>query len=132
MRRYALLFLLVFGPAAGQLSLAGEVKERTTLQAQAPVNALAFSPDGKTLATGHGPLGAVGWVKLWDVPTGNVKATLEGHTSIVLAVAFSPDGGTLASAGQDGTVRLWDVTAGKEKATLHGRRKRGRRIGPSF
>jgi WD40 repeat protein len=120
MGRYVLLFLLVFGSAAGQRALAGEVKERTTLRAQAPVNALAFSPDGKTLATGHGPVGAVGWVKLWDVATGKVKATLEGHTSIVLAVAFSPDGGTLASAGQDGTVKLWDVTAGKEKATLHG------------
>jgi WD40 repeat protein len=120
MGRYALLFLLVFGSAAGQRSLAGEVKERTTLNAQVPVNALAFSPDGKTLATGHGPVGAVGWVKLWDVATGKVKATLEGHTSIVLTVAFSPDGDTLASAGQDGAVKLWDVTTGKEKATLRG------------
>jgi WD40 repeat protein len=120
MGRYALLFLLVFGSAAGQRALAGEVKERATLKAQAPVNALAFSPDGKTLATAHGPVGAVGWVKLWDVATAKVKATLEGHTSIVLTVAFSPDGGTLASAGQDGTVKLWDVTAGKEKATFHG------------
>ncbi len=68
---------------------------------------LAFSRDGTLLATG----GPEGPIKLWDVATGQQRATLEGHTDGVREVAFAPDGKMLASAGDDETVRLWDLTA---------------------
>ncbi|MFD8498882.1 helix-turn-helix domain-containing protein [Amycolatopsis sp. NPDC059657] len=73
------------------------------------VNTVAFSPDGKLLATGA-------WdrtVRLWDVTDTHHPIelpTLNAHGDNVLAVAFSPDGKTLATASWDKTAKLWDVT----------------------
>ena len=93
--------------------------ETRTLSADANyVWALAFSPDGRTLASG----GFDDTVRLWDVSSGQERATLYGHTDQVGAVAFAPDGQLLASGSHDGTVRLWDPTTGQELATLHGHR----------
>ena len=80
------------------------------------VNAVAFSPDGLTLASGSRDH----TVRLWDVATGQEKSILTGHTNDVEAVAFSQDGTTLASAGSDSTVRVWDVATGQEQHTLTG------------
>jgi RNA polymerase sigma factor (sigma-70 family) len=80
------------------------------------VNSVAFSPDGRTLASASQDR----TIKLWAVDTRQLKATLQGHGDAVLAVAFSPDGKTLASAGADQTVRLWDVFRGQELKRLVG------------
>ena len=78
--------------------------------------AVAFSPDGKTLTSGSRDK----TIRLWDVNTGQQKATLEGHTGWVLSVAFSPDGSTLASGSWDRTIRLWDARTGEYQQTLEG------------
>ncbi len=67
---------------------------------------IAYSPDGKILASGSSDR----TVKLWDIKTGNCLKTLPGHTDTVHTVAFSPDGKTLASGSADRTVRLWNIT----------------------
>ncbi len=78
---------------------------------------LAFSPDGKLLATGGSQHDDD--VRLWDVAAGKEVRVLKAG-AIVPAVAFSPDGKVLASGQGDGRVVLWDVAMGKELRVLKG------------
>ncbi|MCG3212573.1 MAG: hypothetical protein FOGNACKC_06243 [Anaerolineae bacterium] len=80
------------------------------------VNAVAFSPDGDTLASG----GDDHTVRLWSASRGQQLQTLRGHTAPVQAVAFSPDGALLASGGGDNVVCLWQVAEGRQLRTLRG------------
>src|SRR5438067_1359711 len=80
------------------------------------VASLAFSPDGKTLASASYDKTVI----LWAIKPGWPKTTLSGHTRPVYCIAFSPDGKTLASGSEDKTIKLWDVATGQERATLEG------------
>lgn len=80
------------------------------------VMAVAFSPDGKTLASA----GVDSAIKIWDVATGRELTTLVGHDGWVYSLSFSPDGKVLASGGSDKMIKIWDLAKGCELRTLNG------------
>ena len=67
------------------------------------VQAVAYSPGGRTIASGSADKA----IQLWDPTTGRDRCTLVGHTGRVLSLTFSPDGTILASGDSGGTIRLW-------------------------
>ncbi|WP_167504756.1 WD40 repeat domain-containing serine/threonine protein kinase [Streptomyces malaysiensis] len=93
----------------------GQDDPRVTISPAQGVLSLAFSPDGKTLATGSYD----GKVRLWDVKTGHQRATLGDSlvASEVNHLAFSPDGKTLATPSEYGLL-LWNVATRKPRAIL--------------
>src|SRR5947208_1459779 len=100
-------------PAVGQNPLGPPTKLNAHKES---INAVACSPDGKTLATTSDDH----TVKLWDLATKTETATLVGHDKGVLSLAFAPDGKTLATGSEDETARLWDLATRKVRATLKG------------
>ncbi len=85
------------------------------------VNALTFSPDGKTLATGGGDVSRSGDVILFEVASGKVKASwIDRHDDTVVSLDFSPDGKLLASGATDKIARVVDVASGKEVNLFEG------------
>jgi sugar lactone lactonase YvrE len=88
----------------------GAVERLHNLPTDSDPEGLAFSPDGRVLATG----GVDGVVRLWDVASGELLRSLEGHTTQISGLAFSPDGSILASTSvyRDHNILIWDPATG--------------------
>ncbi|MBI4166627.1 MAG: WD40 repeat domain-containing protein, partial [Acidobacteria bacterium] len=87
------------------------------LEAHGPgIHPLAFSSDGRMLASVAGPSA----VRLWSVAGGTEIRVVGTHDDLVRSLAFSPDGRYLASAGYDSMIKIWEVETGREPRILRG------------
>ena len=86
------------------------------LHHDAEVWSVAYSPDGKRIATASQDKTA----KVWNASTGELLLTFDGHSGSVNGVAFSPDGRRIATTSDDHTAKIWDAATGDELVTLTG------------
>jgi WD40 repeat protein len=102
---------------AGNSPLDDKNAGRNPLQSEPFVQLVAFSPNGKKLATATRAIKAKGTnhtVKFWDLATGKEEKRFEGHQDFISRLAFSPDGTLLASASTQGNeLKLWNIETGK-------------------
>lgn len=82
-----------------------------------PCRALAFSPDGLSLAVG----GFDRQIRIWEPKTARVRAVLSGHNDVLRSLAFVPDGSLLVSLSFDGSLKFWDMASDREIDRLDGR-----------
>jgi RNA polymerase sigma factor (sigma-70 family) len=90
------------------------------------VRAVAWSPDGKTLATSEAGdydekgEGGREYLRFWDPDTGKERRHIKGAWGLVESLSFTADGKTLLSGGRDSVIRRWDVTTGTEQPPADG------------
>ena len=102
-------------------TLVGHTLAPSDIREPGSVLSLAFSPDGKTLASGSRDT----TIRLWNVKTQKHKVTLNGHKGRVTCLTFSPDGKTVASGASythwssDSAIRLWDADSCRHKSTIN-------------
>ncbi len=95
-------------------TLVGHRLKEGNLVYYTPITALAFSPDGKGLATGSKDNNII----LWNVSTGKKILPFTGQPDQINGLAFSRDGRTLISGGEDHTIRFWNVQSCKEESSI--------------
>jgi serine/threonine protein kinase/WD40 repeat protein len=118
------LSVAAYGLDGGRLrvvDLRGGKELWTALASKEFITALAFSADGRTLASAAGF--AESDIRLWEVATGKQIGQLTGHSSYVSSIAFWPDGKRLASSSADQTLRTWDLTSQQCVDVLRGHRQ---------
>lgn len=125
--------VVAFSPTAPVLATGSKVtlwdaqtqeRQRELDEQVSYAGALAFSPDGKTLAVGNKD----GLIRLWNADNGKELGVGGGHQGLVRSLDFSPDGNLLAStSGHDGTLRLWGPASGLQlrQTLLRGPDRRG-------
>src|SRR4029077_17008929 len=92
------------------------------------VQSVAFSPDGRTLASGS----LDKTIRLWNVTSGQPVRSLAGHVAHIYSVAFGTDGRTLVAGSLDGTIKLWEVTREREVWSRVARTGRGAIVSVAF
>jgi WD40 repeat protein/DNA-binding SARP family transcriptional activator/tRNA A-37 threonylcarbamoyl transferase component Bud32 len=103
-------------PGAARVTIWDWRRDRMVRQLGTTAEGLAFSGDGRSIATA--PL--TGPARIWDVRSGRVKAGLAGHIGAVNDIAYAPDDSVVATASADGTVRLWNPNTGRQEMALRG------------
>ncbi|KAJ3534868.1 hypothetical protein NMY22_g6734 [Coprinellus aureogranulatus] len=96
-------------PIVSSTGLAKSSRSCKVLSGPSSVWSVAASPNGNTVVTGCGD----GFVRVWDMWTGEMRLGLKGHGGAVKSVDSSPDGKRIVSGSNDGTIRVWDVATGK-------------------
>ena len=90
---------------------------------ETPAENAVFAPDGESILASNIERGRA---ELFDAASGEMVATLSGHTGVVMDMEFSPDGSLIATSGSDATVRIWDGASGAPRVVLRGHEQRGR------
>jgi len=93
---------------------------RTLTGHAGPVNAVAFSADGRTLVAAGGEPGVSGEVKFWNVADGKPGRTFRGHADAIYSLALAPDGRTFATGSYDHEILLWDQEKDQPIRSFHG------------
>ena len=112
----AILFLLSPGPNSCLAQTSANNTVPRPKKTSPGIFGLEFSRDGRTLVSAN----FNGTVKLWDVASGRLLRTLDGHSHVVYKGVFSPDEKLLASCSLDGKIKIWEVHTGRELRTLSG------------